>query len=138
MSTLENVSGVSAAVIRGKTNVWFGDKVVVAGVDIGVMLVSLGGRIGRLDGVKEIFTVLENNDIEDAVCVSTSAVDTVVFDGCFVRVPVTDVSVAVVDIIPATSELLNVVELLGVNPADDKDVGNVVVGDEKLASRGTP
>ena len=42
----------------------------------------------------------------------------------------TDVRDVVVDVMPAMSELLNVVKLPVV---DDTDVGSVAVGDEKLA-----
>jgi len=74
--------------------------------------------IGRLDAVEEVLTAPENNDVEDAVFVSTSVVGTVVLKCCIV--PVAEASGTDVEIIPETVELLL--------------KGKVVADDEKLAS----
>ena len=79
VSTLENVPGDTGMVANGKTNVWFDDEVVITGLELELMLVSSGEIVGRPGDVKEVLTVLENNGVEDAVCVSTSTVETVVF-----------------------------------------------------------
>jgi len=105
------------------------NEVVITGLI--VTLVYSSGVIGRSDGVKETLTVLKNNGVEDAVCVSTLAADGVIFRRGVV--PVTKVSGVVVDIVPATSKLLNIVILSGNSPVDVTDVGNVAVGDEELA-----
>ena len=73
VSTVKSAPGNIVAVL-----VWFDDKVVIRGLELGVMLVSFGGMTGRPDAVEEAVTAREDNGVEDATLVSISPALTVV------------------------------------------------------------
>jgi len=115
VSTVKSPSGNIVAVL-----VWFDDEVVIRGLDLGVMLVSLGGIRGTPDTVKEMLAVLEDNGVEDATLVSISPALTVVLKCCVGNLA--EASGTAVEIIPATAEVLNKLKLPTDGVVDDKDV----------------
>ena len=135
MSTSENVPGVFDIVVTGKTNVWFNDEVVITGFELGVMLASLGGIRGKPDTVKKMLAVLEDNGVEDAVCVSPSAAASVVLVCCVDNLAGTSGTVVVIT--SATAELLNELKLPGDSVVDGKDVMLSTVEDSTSSLRGT-